>query len=100
MNRYWLKWVVGATAVTIALCAILSILFSVPYIYTIAGLAGLIFAGHLITIDDDMPGEWSNPEGSKKIWRSSMLELLVKFLVAAAILTLAVVFPKLTELGA
>ncbi|MBK7285303.1 MAG: hypothetical protein IPI83_14165 [Sphingomonadales bacterium] len=42
---------------------------------------GLAFGGHLITIDDDMPGEWSNPEGSKHVWRRSLAELLIKFLL-------------------
>jgi hypothetical protein len=100
MNTYRLKWAIGAIAVAITLCVILSIFFSVPYIYTIAGLAALVFAGHLITIDDDMPGEWSNPEGSRRIWHRSLLILLVKFLVVVAILALAIVFPKLGELGA
>ena len=27
-------------------------------------LSGWAAFGHLITLDDDMPGEWSNPEGA------------------------------------
>jgi hypothetical protein len=53
-------------------------------------LLGWAVVGHLVTIDDDMPGEWSNPAGSKSIGYRSLLELLVKVLVfVAAILVLA-----------
>lgn len=44
-------------------------------------LSGWAFAGHLVTLDDDMPGEWSNPQGSKKIWHLSLGELALKALV-------------------
>jgi hypothetical protein len=37
--------------------------------------------GHLVTIDDDALGGWSNPENSQEIWRSSVRELLAKLLV-------------------
>lgn len=42
---------------------------------------GLAMLGHLMTADDDMLGEWSNPEGSKRHWRRSLLELLLKALL-------------------
>ena len=44
--------------------------------------------GHFVTLDDDMPGEWSNPEGNKKIWYSSLLELLVKVIVLVIVVYL------------
>jgi len=44
-------------AVTIGL----SMFADVAYIYTLCGLSAWIAFGHLITLDDDMPGEWSNP---------------------------------------
>ena len=59
----------------------LKIFFNVPYVYTIWGLPAWIFGGHLITLDDDMPGEWSNPLGLKKIIHSSLFEMMIKFFV-------------------
>lgn len=41
-------------------------------------LSGWAFVGHLVTLDDDMPGEWSNPERSRSIWYGSIVELLIK----------------------
>ena len=51
-------------------------------------LSGWASFGHFITLDDDMPGEWSNPERSKKIWYSSILELFVKIAVFVMVIFL------------
>ena len=47
--------------------------------------------GHLITIDDDFRGGFSNPDGDPEIQRSSLAELSIKFavLVAVALFVLA-----------
>lgn len=45
---------------------------------TITGLAAM---GHLVTLDDDMPGGWSNTEEDKKFWYSSLKELSIKIIV-------------------
>lgn len=52
--------------------------------------AFFVFAGHLVTLDDDCPGEWSNAASVREIWSSSIAELSVKFvaLVAAGAMTL------------
>ena len=47
------------------------------------GIAPVIFAawaffGHLITLDDDARGGFSNPQSSSGIWRKSLLELTLK----------------------
>lgn len=49
-------------------------------------LSGWAFAGHLVTLDDDMPGEWSNPQGSNKLWHLSLGELSLKAVVFFALL--------------
>jgi len=49
-------------------------------------VSGLAFAGHLVTLDDDMPGEWSNSGDSKKLWHLSLGELLLKAIVFFALL--------------
>jgi hypothetical protein len=48
-------------------------------------VAGWAFFGHLIALDDDMRGGWSNPEGSRAVWRRSVTELFAKLLVFAAV---------------
>jgi hypothetical protein len=50
--------------------------------------------GHLITIDDDFRGGFSNPDGDPEIQRSSLVELSIKFivLVAVALTVLALQF--------
>lgn len=78
----------------------LSMLAGVAYIYTLCGLSAWIAVGHFITLDDDMPGEWSNPEGSKKLWRGSLAILAVKFLVFIALIVTVLSFPSLAKFGA
>ena len=41
-------------------------------------VAGLWFLGHLVTVDDDAPGGFSNSESSSPVWHSCLLELLAK----------------------
>ena len=73
----------------------LSALRGVPYIFTFVGVAALVLAGHIATIDDDMPGGWSNPDGSQPFpWA----ELLVKAAVVAVLALLALV-PGVRTLG-
>jgi hypothetical protein len=77
--------------------AILSAFWKVPYLYTFIGFAAWIFAGHLITIDDDFPGGWSNPDGSSPLpWR----ELAIKTAVLLGLVGLIFFFPALRALGA
>ena len=45
--------------------------------------SGWAFLGHLVTLDDDMRGGWSNPDGSRAVWWRSVLELFVKLVVFA-----------------
>jgi hypothetical protein len=41
-------------------------------------VTGWAFFGHLITLDDDAPDGFSNPQRSSRFWHSSLLELLLK----------------------
>jgi hypothetical protein len=49
-------------------------------------LSGLAFLGHLVTLDEDAAGGWSNPNNSRAIWRSSLAQLGVKFLAFLLVL--------------
>lgn len=66
----------------------LSVFFGVAYIYSLCGLSAWVAFGHLITLDDDMPGEWSNPDGDKKMWRASLSVLVLKFLIFIALVVI------------
>ena len=51
-------------------------------------LAGWAFGGHLVTLDDDAPGGWSNHEGSAEYWHASLRQLAIKFFVFLAVVVL------------
>jgi hypothetical protein len=46
--------------------------------------------GHLVTLDNDMPGEWSKSGTSRTVWLRSLAELLIK-LVLFVFLVLGVI---------
>lgn len=77
----------------------LSLTFKVPYIYTIIWILAWSVFGHFITIDDDMPGGWENPDGDQKIWRLSWVEFAFKFVLLLVILYIAYAVPGLTKFG-
>ncbi len=76
---------------------ILSLIWKVPYFYTAIGFAASIFVGHLITIDDDLSGGWSNSDGSIPFpWP----QLAIKAAVLLCLAGLVFFFPALRMLGA
>jgi hypothetical protein len=44
-------------------------------------LSGWAAFGHLVTLDDDMPGGWSNSERSRAFWLKSLGQLAMKFAI-------------------
>lgn len=48
-------------------------------------LSGWAAVGHLITLDDDAPGGWDNPKGTKSIWRISIMWLSLKVIFFVAV---------------
>lgn len=78
----------------------LSAFFAVPYILSAVGMAALIFFGHLVTIDDDWRGGWSNPDGDPKIRAASVRELGIKGVILVTLLGLAAFFPEVRSWGA
>jgi hypothetical protein len=82
--------------VVIAAALLLSLVWHVPYVYTLIGFSVWAFVGHLVTADDDAPGGWSNPDGSLPFpW----VELLIKALVLGALCALAALSPAIRGLG-
>jgi hypothetical protein len=43
--------------------------------------------GLLVTLDDDFPGGWSNPDGEKSIWRHSLMVLGIGTLALALLVS-------------
>jgi hypothetical protein len=52
------------------------------------------FGGHLVTLDDDFPGGWSNQEGSRSALTQSLWALAFKALVLLATSFIAFVLPE------
>ena len=86
-------------AVVVVTIVALSLLFDVPYIYSAIGIASLVFVGHLVTIDDDYAGGWSNPEGKQSIWNRSLYALAAKLSVLLLLGLAVLFFPGLRSLG-
>jgi hypothetical protein len=53
-------------------------------------LSGWAAFGHLVTLDDDMPGGWSNPERSRAFWLRSLGQLAMKFAIFVGVVWLFV----------
>jgi hypothetical protein len=75
----------------------LSLIWKLPYLYTLIGFAVWAFAGHLITIDDDLPNGWSNRDGNMPFpWT----ELAIKAAVLLGLLGSVLLIPSFRTLGA
>lgn len=58
---------VGLSAAISAACAIAaSLLWHVPYIFTIIALLGVGLVGSAVTLDDDLPDGWSPHPGGRR----------------------------------
>jgi hypothetical protein len=76
---------------------LMSAIWHVPYIDTLTVFAGLAFVGHLITVDEDMPGGWNNPDGKRPLrWRGLAVKGALLVLLAACEIAL----PSLRGYGA
>lgn len=51
-------------------------------------VTGWAAMGHFVTLDDELPGGWSNPQGSKVVWYGSVAEFLVKATIFAGLVWL------------
>ncbi len=96
MAKGKIKYLLVPLAVVIGTAICLSAFWRVAYIYTLIGFSALVVVGHLVTIDDDFPGGWSNPDGSQLFpWK----ELLIKIGVLLSLGLLAALFPGLRKFG-
>ena len=80
----------------VATAVLLSLVWRIPYIYTLIGISGWVFVGHLVTADDDVPGGWSNSEGALSFpWAA----LLIKAAVLGSLCALAALSSSIRGFG-
>jgi hypothetical protein len=82
--------------IVVSASIVLSLAWSVPYIYTVMGFSAWAFVGHLVTADDDAPGGWSNPDGS---FPFPWAELATKGLILIALCLAAWLVPATRAFG-
>ena len=88
---------VGLSVAIFAGCAIAaSLLWHVPYVFTIIALLGVGLVGSLVTLDDDLPGGWSPHPGGRRAVVTLFAVLVCVFTAAVAV---AVFFPSLRAFG-
>ncbi|TZF83510.1 hypothetical protein [Cognatilysobacter lacus] len=88
---------VGLTAAIFAACTFAaSLLWRIPYIFTVIGLIVIGLVGFLVTLDDDLPGGWSPHPGGR---RAVFIYLAAFVGVFAAAIAIAVFFPAVQALG-
>jgi len=93
-NR-WQAWA-KAIAITAAIAAGASYFAHVPFVVTLITVSGLPLIGFLVTIDDDLPGGFANPDGTEPFpWR----ELVLSAAIPAGLIVLAVLCPWVRHAG-
>lgn len=86
MTQRIVKWIFVASLLAATVAMFMGHQSQARYIAAPALVfSGWVALGHLVTLDDDAPGEWSNPEGSKAIWCRSRVQLIVKIVVFTAV---------------
>lgn len=97
--RVWTRKLPVTILVVVLIAAAMSHWFQMPYAITALGILAWVAFGHLITLDDDLPGNWSNPAGSQEVWRQSKLTLVVKFIVLIAFFAVISLVPEIKAFG-
>ncbi len=91
------KIVLGVFAASVAGSLVASQLFSSPAALWLGApaliMSGWAAIGHLVTIDDDSPGGWSNQESSDRTWHRSLRDLSIKLAVFIAVGWVVVFLP-------
>lgn len=74
-------------------------LFELSFAVSFAFVTILIFFGHLVTLDEDLKGGWSNPDGDTKIRNTSLTELAAKLIFSIVVWYVVIAFPELSVYG-
>jgi hypothetical protein len=87
----------GLSAAIFAVCAVAaSLLWHIPYIFTVIALLVSGLVGFVVTLDDDLPNGWSPHPGGR---RAVFGQLAVVVCVLATAIAVAVFFPAVRALG-
>jgi hypothetical protein len=82
---------------TAAIAAVLTFYFHSPYIISLLILLGWSSLGQLVTLDDDLPGGWSNPDGDPSSARRAKIWLCSTVATFAAVFWLLYTFPHIQD---
>jgi hypothetical protein len=75
---------------------LLSYFAHVPYIFSALGSSAWLLIGHIVTLDDDLPGGWSNADGARSFpW----VALLVEAGIFAMLCAIVILFPVIRVFG-
>jgi len=98
MESRW-PWIALQLGFVGAIVAFLTFYLNSPYIVTLWILLGWSSLGQLVTLDDDMPGGWSNPDGDPAIWRQARIWLVCTFVSFAFVSWLMYNHPWVRDYG-
>ena len=85
-----------SVAIAAAVAIAFSLLWHIPYIYTVIALLALSLLGFVVTIDEDLPKGWSpDPSGPKAVFG----RLIVASAALASLVLIAVMFPEIRAAG-
>ena len=95
LSKVSFKYFVGLSVFSLCVCLITSAFWNVPYILTLAAVAGVVFAMDLVSVDDELPGGFFNLDGEFPFpWK----RLSVKGAVVAVFLFMSIV-PEIRAIG-
>jgi hypothetical protein len=85
MGQRYTKTIALVVMVATLTAVVFSALWGVPYIFTFIGFAAWVLVGHVVTIDDDLPGGGSNPDGTQPLpWADVLAAAILAALVGFA----------------
>lgn len=90
MRSFYIRYITISLVIVCSLSLLSVLIFGYSFIRSFLTLctiwSGWLFYGHLITIDDDFPGAWSNPDGKYLMpWGELGIKFVV-FLITSAVL--------------
>jgi hypothetical protein len=71
--------------------------FSSPYIITLLILLGWSSLGQLVTLDDELPGGWANPDSDQAVTRRAVAWLVSTIVVFGLVFWLMRTYPQIQD---
>nr|CAP48577.1 putative integron gene cassette protein [uncultured bacterium] len=99
MERSAWPWIALQLSFVGIVVAFLTFYLDSPYVVTLWILLGWSTIGQLVTLDDDMPGGWSNPDGDPVAWRRAKAWLALTFACFVLVAWLMYNYPWIRDYG-